>query len=62
MLPSFKGRLIGGRSRKRGTCLAITIADFYNKIGTSLQFAATQQFGRFRTEADIRRAAPAQAD
>jgi hypothetical protein len=34
MLPPSKGRLIGSRSRKRGKRLALTIADFCNKIGT----------------------------
>ena len=28
-------------------------SDFCNTIGTSRHFAAAQQFGRFRTEADI---------
>ena len=31
-------------------------------IGTSRQFAATQQFSRFRSEADIQRAALAEPD
>jgi hypothetical protein len=57
MLPPSKGRLIGSRSRKRGKRLALTIADFCNKIGTSRHFAAAQQLGRFRSEADIQRAA-----
>jgi hypothetical protein len=39
MLPPSKGRLIGSRSRKRGKRLALTIADFCNKIGTSRPFA-----------------------
>jgi hypothetical protein len=31
------------------------LADFFNKIGPSRQFAPTQQFGRFRCEVDMRR-------
>ena len=27
--------------------------DFFNRIGPSRQFAAAQQFGRFRSKADI---------
>jgi hypothetical protein len=55
MLPPSRGRLIGSRSRKRGKRLALTIADFCNKIGTSRHFAAAHFFGRFRGEADITR-------
>ena len=42
ILPPSKGRLIGSRSRKRGKRLALTIADFCNKIGTLRHFAALQ--------------------
>ena len=34
------------------------LTDFFNKIGPLRQFAVTQQLGRFRSEADIERAAP----
>jgi hypothetical protein len=29
------------------------LTDFFNKIGPKRHFAATQHFGRFRSEADI---------
>jgi hypothetical protein len=29
------------------------LTDFFNKIGPSRHFASSQQFGRFRIEADI---------
>ena len=47
ILPPSKGRLIGSRSRKRGKRLALTIADFCNKIGTSRPFAVAPAFGRY---------------
>jgi len=33
--------------------LELLYGDFCNTIGTSRQFAETQHFGRFRSEADI---------
>ena len=46
MLPPSKGRLIGSRSRKRGKRLALTIADFCNKIGTK-RTNPHVRFGRY---------------
>ena len=33
------------------------LTDFFNKIGPSRQIEVTQQFSRFRSEAEIQRAA-----
>jgi hypothetical protein len=53
ILPPSKGRLIGSRSRKRGKRLALTIADFCNKIGTSRRCVAPQSLVTFGKTADI---------
>ena len=38
------------------------LTDFFNKIGPLRQFAVRQQFSRFRSEADIQRAALTEPD
>ena len=47
ILPPSKGRLIGSRSRKRGKRLALTIADFCNKICHSRHSAPQQTASLF---------------
>jgi hypothetical protein len=50
---ALQGAVIGSRSRKRGKRLALTIADFCNKIGTFRTFRHVRKTVAIGGKADV---------